>query len=674
MIMRKNILVILAVLMVIWLLVSHIYSYVGFDVGSNDDDEAIGHNGLITPEEDYDYDEIVPANAIISATIVLNALDGGSLFNICNFLHSTKRALRVAQALRSSTSTAPQQSNVTYKYDYHLFGFEEHWSGTDMYTRRCIKTYIQPTNMHYFKTVPIKMRGYDSPFGHNDQLANKTQYSELFTPILESMTTMLSSYQHDHNGTMLFLSFDEHVDMAPTSIYPKWIQQLSYGYYHKDVHIKLLGKNKRFTSVSDWHDFMIVSIRWRTSNHPAQQWLQLVRSLYLQSAIRTVYQLLDPRFAIRESMVRVLPSAQVQIEYFKRHEFVSFTSSRDSDGESDHAAADSRTHKHALEIRCSSRPHLNTQTTAPADTHGDTHADTHTDTQQHQQLCHRRYNHHQHLILDSPVHWKMRVKRKIPADYVEKADGSLETEKWEARQILDTLELGLLRFRNASGRDVPRSFCWETGLVKLMCVCICLCVCLCVGVCGLLLMCVSCRGQTEKLADARIYSSPTNYTTYMHPHLKQQQQQQQQPTTTTKLQRPSRIVHISSTAGRGDDLERFLYVSISKMYHAKRYNLEHGDSNSASSSSNSSGASADWLMTYRHLVSTQFEAYFRSGLFEVADIYWFWRCVVQYLIECVCVCVCVCIGIRKGATLCPLDISLLSVSYCKISLMNLFCS
>ena len=72
--------------------------------------------------------------------------------------------------------------------------------------------------------------------------------------------------------------------------------------FNEKSQITLMGKTKRFTTVSDWHDLMILAMN---INKYTLNWLKtVIDTFYHHAANREAFTLLDPRPAIWEANIQ----------------------------------------------------------------------------------------------------------------------------------------------------------------------------------------------------------------------------------------------------------------------------------------------------------------------------------------------------------------------------------
>ena len=190
---------------------------------------------------------------------------------------------------------------------------------------------------------------------------------------------------------------------------------------HEQGAILLLGKNRRVTSVSDWHDLMLFGIN--TANQHAIEWFKTMKETYYFHADREEYTLLDPRPAILEASIQ--HRHNISIGYLTR-KHVGLLSSQKDDKNVNENHLDA-THNHLeqvyIQLEC----------------------------MEHKSSC---------GIVEEPIHWKSSISKNIPSDYKSKHHNK---DISDPKHMFASMWDGVIKFRNAPAPDTPRSYCWETG-------------------------------------------------------------------------------------------------------------------------------------------------------------------------------------------------------------------
>jgi hypothetical protein len=184
----------------------------------------------------------------------------------------------------------------------------------------------------------------------------------------------------------------------------------------------LLDKTRELTSVSDWHDLMVVCF----SPFSSRAWFETAISVYRTHADRPVYTLLEPRAALIESTIRSRP--KLTVGYFRPHD-ICVVSTEASAPHHEHGSICSDHTKSLLRINCG------------------------TDVNRHSvPAC---------SVLHRPETWKKEMKH-LTHDITLKV---LHDMNQITREFPKMEKLAPYRFREAPTSDTLLDFCWNTGSV-----------------------------------------------------------------------------------------------------------------------------------------------------------------------------------------------------------------
>lgn len=224
----------------------------------------------------------------------------------------------------------------------------------------------------------------------------------------EHVTDIIFSWDQVANTSSICLS----ISFASSSIPVATSAFLKIFSSNLKVHdVVLLGKTKKLTSVSDWHDISIAA--FNTQSKGFQQWYASFKQIYYHHASdnRKSYSLLDPRPALLEANAR--HSSKVNIGYFKSYEVCSTTNAFESSFTVEEKLKlvnkwTTSKSQHSCDISWTYSPH------AEGDHHGESRCKKNsspieffcgsTSDQHRQDVC---------LTLDAPHTWKKSVDRNV---------------------------------------------------------------------------------------------------------------------------------------------------------------------------------------------------------------------------------------------------------------------
>ena len=209
-----------------------------------------------------------------------------------------------------------------------------------------------------------------------------------------------------------------------SSSYPEFSVSLLalFGLTGSQQDLVLFDKTRELTSVSDWHDLMVVCFNPFSS----LVWFETAISIYRTHADRPVYTLLEPRAALIESTIRT--RSKLSVGYFRPHDMC-IVSTEASAPHHEHGSICSDRTKSLLRINCG------------------------TDVNRHSvPAC---------SVLHRPETWKKEMKH-LTHDITLKV---LHDMNQISREFPKMEKLAPFRFREAPTSDTLLDFCWNTGYV-----------------------------------------------------------------------------------------------------------------------------------------------------------------------------------------------------------------
>ena len=138
--------------------------------------------------------------------------------------------------------------------------------------------------------------------------------SETLYVLKSNLLNITTSSSSNSNHRLLFLTYSDSTGIFPTNVFyqvwhSRYYSSSSSSSSSTDSHshshlfnILLFGKNKRLTSVSDWHDLQLIAfhITPSTIKH-IHSWINVLYKTYNEYANRQAYNMLEPRPAMIES-------------------------------------------------------------------------------------------------------------------------------------------------------------------------------------------------------------------------------------------------------------------------------------------------------------------------------------------------------------------------------------
>jgi hypothetical protein len=314
----------------------------------------------------------------------------------------------------------------------------------------------------------------------------------------------------------IVLSFVYSKDLQPvlTSSFPRFLDLIQR---NSSIDLILLGKNRRLASESDWHDLAIAGFRPRSSAY--RHWLDSFQQVYsYYSSNRTAFVMLDPRPAILEALA-LSSSSQLGVHYLTNKEICSIavirpsfmnqllTSISHGHGKHDHHHHHDYHRSHSS--LCSHVYSPDTSPLAAIQVHCGSTSRNATD------VC---------MSLDIPSYWMNNINRKVPNTF--RREGQAKNDP------IHLLWSGGLRLRNTSNYH-PREFCWEKK-----------------------------SSTQERLSRSHIDHGP-KIESYAYNHSGYEYYSRQGSNL--------KIVLMTGSDASASSLDTRKFLTISKMYYAKRY-------------------------------------------------------------------------------------------------------
>jgi hypothetical protein len=182
----------------------------------------------------------------------------------------------------------------------------------------------------------------------------------------------------------------------------------------------LFDKTRELTSISDWHDLMVVCF----TPFLARQWFETAISIYRKHADRPVFSLLEPRAALIETSIRT--KSKLNVGHFRHHD-ICIISTEASSPHHEHGSVCSEQSKSLLQINCG------------------------TDVNRHSvPAC---------SVIHRPESWKKEMQH-LTHDITQKV---LRDMNGIGKEFPKMEALAPLRFREAPTSDTLLDFCWNTG-------------------------------------------------------------------------------------------------------------------------------------------------------------------------------------------------------------------
>jgi hypothetical protein len=292
-----------------------------------------------------------------------------------------------------------------------LFTQEKDFKLIDQTIRDELTSYV--SKIDYFSLIPAV----DNTVGFFDP--RYEHVSDILGSLKEACSQVLTSPKE---GSLVSLSFST----TSFPIYTQTFRELfEVAQPNKDIII--LEKNKELSSVSDWHDVMVIAVNLR--NLLVKDWVDSSLSLFRKHAVRPAYSLLEPRPALIEATIRA--RGKVHVSYFRRSDicirpFATESAHHDRGSFCGEGGSDSATLTFSCGTKDSSSSHI----------------------------C---------STIHTPQHWKKRGSHH-DHDITYKAGSSYQDIK---ECVPRHSRIGPIRFRLAPDAEKPLDFCWNTGCTLL---------------------------------------------------------------------------------------------------------------------------------------------------------------------------------------------------------------
>lgn len=323
--------------------------------------------------------------------------------------HALKDALAFVQS--------PVLSAALAKTDVSVIISTAHYQSADKDVKESLSKIKTLTVRHYSPHVaPLP----------DVSIGKKVKTEERVSYVLDGLNSTMSSPGW---GTILSLAFRKGSTPHPLPSFANFFNIKAKG---EAADIVLLGKTRRLTSVSDWHDLQVLVVRNKEST---RKWLSTFQEQYLHHAQgRAAFALLEPRPALLESLVRLRatlsPTFFSKGQICRQHTVSGGAAMFEGQPTSlDHCLQ----HASFLSIECADVGQV-------GDSGGGSLSP-----------CH---------VLDEPQAWRARIDRNVVSTY-EQRSPFIKADKWSSH-LHEGIWAGSLRFIHPHDDKTPRKFCWET--------------------------------------------------------------------------------------------------------------------------------------------------------------------------------------------------------------------
>ena len=275
--------------------------------------------------------------------------------------------------------------------------------------------------------------------------------------------------------------------------------------------VLLLGKNRRLSSVSDWHDLSVVRL---SATDATRRWLSTVIDVYYHHADREAFSLLEPRPALLEATARARAGGSaLVVGYFAKGQLCRVhTVSTGKAAEQGLAMDHCLSLQSFLALECSEATQDKAEGYSP---------------------CHQ---------LDEPLHWKTKIDRGVVSSFAERSP-FLKPDQW-ASKLHEAIWTGSLRYRDPLDAATPRAWCWETNTTT-----------------------DGRRKPPEQRAQSRIYQDFNTSRPYVHPPLSDAGADAGAGGGSGKL----KVVIMTGSQASASALEAKLFLQLSKQMYCKRH-------------------------------------------------------------------------------------------------------
>lgn len=283
------------------------------------------------------------------------------------------------------------------------------------------------------KKLELEVKFYKSKPLADRNIGRPVKITEFVSYILESLFVTAQT-----GSDIVALSFtDRSIPMLTNNSHHAISFMESFG-----IQVLLLGKNRRMSSVSDWHDLQIMALR--TSNSSVIEWLDIVNSTYMHHADRPAYTMLEPRPALMEAKTQLL--GHVLVDYFPDMQVCAVE-----------WISGEHTHQHAHDFEPFPDPRY--MHSHHLEHFHDRRCEG--DTNMFEIMCGTGHEFEDHVcaITGDPIGWKAGVGG--PTKHLFQKLG-LQVHELSTK-LPNGMDKGSLRYRLAKDKKNPAGFCWDTG-------------------------------------------------------------------------------------------------------------------------------------------------------------------------------------------------------------------
>lgn len=319
-----------------------------------------------------------------------------------DILHASKSVIRFFNEGKA------HEIDCVSKYTCRLFVNKNSVSRMSEDVSKELKSLLGVDNFEYFTLLPAVDRS----------VGYKTERHEHVSEILSALKQVCETFdQPEDRVVSLAFSSSSYPEFAPTL-------PALFELTNSQQDLVLLDKTRELTSVSDWHDLMVVCF----TPHLAVGWFETMISIYRRHADRPVYSLLEPRAALIESTIRT--RSKLHVGYFRPHD-ICVVPTEASSPHHEHGSICGDQSKSMLRINCG------------------------TDVKRHSvPAC---------SIIHRPESWKKEMKH-LTHDITQKV---LHDMNQISKEFPKMEKLAPFRFREAPTDDSLLDFCWNTGYVLM---------------------------------------------------------------------------------------------------------------------------------------------------------------------------------------------------------------
>ena len=237
---------------------------------------------------------------------------GGRYYLILNAIGTidSSRALAILRAVDFIERLENQSHLMIFRFKVILWMYPDGYSYLPAFAKRQLKA-MDNLSTRYYSNDSLE----DYNVGRNKKEI------ECVTAILESLLS--EKFPQDSKAILVSISHD--VKLNPLNNFQNLFKHIGRGGLSssghptsgKYFHVKLMGKTRRMTSVSDWHDLMVAVLL--IGDPAVKEWLLRVRNIYYRHAAgRLAATLFDPRPALLEATLQLRKT--VRVGYFRSGE------------------------------------------------------------------------------------------------------------------------------------------------------------------------------------------------------------------------------------------------------------------------------------------------------------------------------------------------------------------